>query len=142
MFPHRIVASASYKFNYLKHGATTIGLFYEGQAGSNPFSYVVNGDLNGDGNGSSDLMYIPKRGSDVNFTSYTATVNGIGYTYTAQQQAAALEQFINNSPYLSKHRGEYADRNAAFLLHGITVLMQTSFRISISIQVAQNTLYS
>lgn len=112
--PHRIVASASYKFNYLKHGATTIGLFYEGQAGSNPFSYVVNGDLNGDGNGSSDLMYIPKRGSDVNFTSYTATVNGIGYTYTAQQQAAALEQFINNSPYLSKHRGEYADRNAAF----------------------------
>ncbi|MBB5645297.1 TonB-dependent receptor [Pedobacter cryoconitis] len=112
--PHRIVASASYKFNYLKHGATTIGLFYEGQAGSNPFSYIVNGDLNGDGNGSSDLMYIPKRGSDVNFTSYTATVNGIGYTYTAQQQAAALEQFINNSPYLSKHRGEYADRNAAF----------------------------
>lgn len=112
--PHRIVASASYKFNYLKHGATTIGLFYEGQAGSNPFSYIVNGDLNGDGNGSSDLMYIPKRGSDVNFTSYTATVNGIGYTYTPQQQAAALEQFINNSPYLSKHRGEYADRNAAF----------------------------
>lgn len=112
--PHRIVASASYKFNYLKHGATTIGLFYEGQAGSNPFSYVVNGDLNGDGNGSSDLMYIPKRGSDVNFTSYTTTVNGIGYTYTAQQQAAALEQFISNSPYLSKHRGEYADRNAAF----------------------------
>ena len=43
--PHRIVINASYKFNYLKHGATTIGMFYEGQAGSSPFSYVVNGDL-------------------------------------------------------------------------------------------------
>ncbi|PTS97579.1 cell envelope biogenesis protein OmpA [Pedobacter sp. HMWF019] len=112
--PHRIVASASYKFNYLKHGATTIGLFYEGQAGSSPFSYVINGDINGDGNASSDLMYIPKRASDLKFTQYTATVNGVAYTYTPQQQAAALEQFINNSPYLSKHRGQYADRNAAF----------------------------
>ncbi|MBB6271310.1 hypothetical protein HDF26_001737 [Pedobacter cryoconitis] len=112
--PHRIVVNASYKFNYLKHGATTIGLFYEGQAGSNPFSYIINGDLNGDGNASSDLMYIPKRGSDVNFVPFSATVNGVSYTYTVQQQSAALEQFINNSPYLSKHRGEYADRNAAF----------------------------
>lgn len=113
--PHRIVVSASYKFNYSKNAATSIGVFYEGQAGSSPISYVINGDINGDGNASSDLMFIPKKASDLNFTQYTATAaNGVGYTYTPQQQAAALEQFINNSPYLSKHRGEYADRNAAF----------------------------
>lgn len=113
--PHRVVASASYRFNYLNHAATTIGIFYQGQAGSGPISYVYNGDLNGDGNGSSDLMFIPKRAGDLNFIQYTANVNGVLYTYTPQQQAAALEEFINNTPYLKKHRGEYAQRNAAFL---------------------------
>jgi hypothetical protein len=112
--PHRIVASASYKFNYLNHAATTIGLFYQGQAGSTPISYTVNGDLNNDGV-SADLMYIPKRASELTFTQYNATVNGVVTTYTPAQQAAALEQFIKNTPYLNGHRGQYAQRNAAFL---------------------------
>lgn len=113
--PHRIVGSASYRFNYVNHAATTIGVFYQGQAGgTTPISYTVNGDLNGDGN-SADLMYIPKRATEMTFASYTATVNGVLYTYTPQQQAAALEEFIKNTPYLNKHRGEYAQRNAAFL---------------------------
>jgi hypothetical protein len=113
--PHRVVASASYKFNYLNHGATSVGLFFQGQAQGTPSSYVVNGDLNGDGNASSDLIYVPKRASELNFTQYTATVNGVAYTYTPQQQAAAFDQFINNSPYLRDRRGKYAERNAAFL---------------------------
>jgi hypothetical protein len=113
--PHRIVGSASYKFNYLKHGATSIGLFYSGQAQSTASSFIVNGDLNGDGNASSDLMYVPKKASELNFAQYTASFNGVAYTYTPQQQAAALDQFINNSPYLKNRRGQYAQRNAAFL---------------------------
>ncbi|MGI4803403.1 MAG: carboxypeptidase regulatory-like domain-containing protein, partial [Janthinobacterium lividum] len=100
--PHRVVANAAYTFNYLKHGATTIGLYYQGSL-SNPFSYVVNGDLNGDSNNASDLMYIPKNVNDITFMQTTAVVNGVTYTYTPAQQAAALEQFINNSPYLKKH---------------------------------------
>jgi len=115
--PHRIVGSASYKFDYLNHGSTTLGIFYQGSAGGlTPISYTINGDLNGDGNGSgSDLMYIPKKASELTFSSYSATVNGVVYNYTPAQQAAALEQFIENTPYLKKHRGEYAQRNAAFL---------------------------
>lgn len=113
--PHRVVAYASYRFTYLDHAATTIGLFYQGSAqGFGGYSYTVNGDLNGDGNGSSDLMYIPKKANELTFASYTATVNGVVYTYTPQQQAAALEQFINNTPYLKKRRGQYAQRNAAY----------------------------
>ncbi|MBE9665781.1 TonB-dependent receptor [Mucilaginibacter boryungensis] len=117
--PHRIVANASYKFNYLGHASTTVGLFLQGQAGGSnsslpPLSYIYGNDINGDGN-ASDLMYIPKRASELNIVQYTATVNGVTYTYTVQQQQAALEQFINNTPYLKKHRGEFADRNAAFL---------------------------
>ncbi len=111
--PHRVIAYGSYKFNYLNHGSTSFGIFYDGEANGSPLSYTINGDLNGDGN-SADLMYIPKRASELNFSQYTATVNGVAYTYTPQQQQAALEQFINNSPYLRKHRGQFAQRNAAF----------------------------
>jgi hypothetical protein len=115
--PHRVIGSFSYKFDYLQHASTTIGITYQGQAGGlTPISYTINGDLNGDGNGSgSDLMYIPRKASELTFAPYSATVNGVVYNYTSAQQAAALEQFINNTPYLRKHRGEYAQRNAAFL---------------------------
>jgi hypothetical protein len=112
--PHRIVASASYRFNYLDHASTSFGLFYQGQANSSPYSYIINGDINGDGNASSDLMYIPKAGSTVNFAPYTVTISGVATTFTAQQQTDAFEQFINNSPYLKKHRGQFAERNASF----------------------------
>jgi len=60
------------------------------------------------------LMYIPKNVNDITFSQYTQAVNGVTYTYTPAQQAAALEQFINNSPYLKAHRGQFAERNAAF----------------------------
>ncbi|MDB4925965.1 TonB-dependent receptor [Mucilaginibacter sp.] len=112
--PHRIVANAAYTINYLDHGATTFGLYYQGSFGS-PISYTVNGDLNGDSNNNTDLMYIPKNVNDMSFNQYTTAFNGVTYTYTAAQQAAAFDQFINNSPYLKKHRGGFAARNAAFL---------------------------
>ncbi len=38
-----------------------------------------------------------------------------GKTYTAADQAAAFETYINNDSYLSSHRGQYAERNAVFL---------------------------
>ncbi|RKR82340.1 carboxypeptidase family protein [Mucilaginibacter gracilis] len=112
--PHRVVANASYTIRYLNHGATTFGLYYSGSLGT-PISYTINGDLNGDGNSNTDLMYIPKNVNDLTFVPTTATVNGVTYTYTAAQEAQALNQFINNSSYLSSHRGQYAQRNAAFV---------------------------
>jgi hypothetical protein len=111
--PHRIVANAAYTINYLKHGSTTFGLFYQGSYGG-VMSYTINGDLNGDSNNATDLMYIPKNVNDITFSQFTQTVNGVTFTYTPAQQAAALEQFINASPYLRAHRGQFAERNAAF----------------------------
>src|SRR5207249_4763580 len=35
--------------------------------------------------------------------------------FTADQEAAAWDAYIAQDPYLSKHRGEYAVRNAIFL---------------------------
>ena len=37
-----------------------------------------------------------------------------GKTYSAADQAAAFEQYIQNDPYLSSHRGQYAERGGEF----------------------------
>ncbi len=110
--PHRVIANVSYRKEYANHFASTLSLFYEG-AHQGVYSFVNNGDLNGDGNGSTDLMYVPKNKSEMNFEAYTATVSGQPVTFTVAQQEDAFEQFINNSPYLKKHRGEFAERNSA-----------------------------
>jgi hypothetical protein len=107
--PHRVVANLSYRAEYLRHLATTIAVFYEG-SNQGRYSYVVSGDINGDGNNAADLMYIPRSG-ETHFANFTSG----GVTYTAAQQEAALEQFINNTPYLKKNRGKFAERNGALL---------------------------
>ncbi|SFG88441.1 TonB-dependent receptor [Pedobacter insulae] len=126
--PHRVIANLSYRREYLKHLATTVSLFFEG-ANQGVFSYVLNGDINGDGNSSADLMYIPKAG-ETKFEQYVQGTGSAAVTFTVAEQEAAFEQFINNSPYLKKHRGEFAARNAALLpwLNKIDVrLMQDIF---------------
>ena len=49
--------------------------------------------------------------SEMNFRTFTRR----GATFTAEQQAAAFEAYIAQDAYLSKHRGEYAERGAVFL---------------------------
>ena len=107
--PHRFVGSLSYRWEYLKKFATTLSFFYEGAAGGR-VSYTISGDMNGDGNNSTDLMYIAKYSTDVIFGANT-TINGV--VYTPAQQWDILNQFIENSPYLRRHRGQYAERNGA-----------------------------
>jgi hypothetical protein len=105
--PHRIVGSLSYRLEYARHAATTISLYYEGAADGR-FSYTTSADLNNDGNGF-DLVYIPKTSADINFQSVTYG----GVTYSPADQWGILDAYIKNDPYLSKHRGQYAERNAA-----------------------------
>ena len=108
--PHRLIASASYRFQYAKHFASTLSLFYEG-AKQASYSYITGGDVNGDGNNASDLMYIYRKGSDVNFVNFTS---GATVKYTVAQQQAAYDQLLANTPYLRKFAGQYADRSAAY----------------------------
>ena len=63
--PNRIVAFASYRLDYAKHFATSIGAIFEA-APAGVTSYVYNGDLNGDGNTGNDLIYIPRNASEIN----------------------------------------------------------------------------
>lgn len=111
---HRVFAAVSYRGEYLRFGSTTVTLFWEGRTGGNA-SYTFSGDLNGDGGFSNDLIYIHRDVSEMNFEPYTVTVGSRTVTFTAQQQAEAWEKFIQQDKYLSKHRGQYAERNAVFL---------------------------
>ncbi|MEP6596068.1 MAG: hypothetical protein ABJA71_08970 [Ginsengibacter sp.] len=56
-------------------------------------------------------MYVYKKGSDVNFVDVKNTDGTIKYSVAAQQ--SAYDKFLNNSPYLRKHAGQYAERNSA-----------------------------
>lgn len=104
--PHRVVGSVSYRFGYLNSSSTTtISLFYEG-ASQGRLSYVYSNDMNGDGQSASDLMYIPKDANDIIFVN-----KGAGMS--PQEQSDAFFRFVEQDPYLSKHKGEYAERFGA-----------------------------
>lgn len=107
---HRIFGLLSYEKEYFKFGRTSVSMFYETRNWGNG-SYVVGGDLNGDGGTANDLMYIPRDASEMNFQQYTAS----GSTFTVPQQQAAFEAFIQANEYLSSRRGQYAERGGAFL---------------------------
>jgi hypothetical protein len=77
-------------------------------------SYVFAGDMNGDGGTGNDLIYIPRNTSEMNFVAFTLPPAQGGRTFTAEEQATAFEAYINQDPYLSKHRGSYAERGGIF----------------------------
>jgi hypothetical protein len=105
---HHLIAVVSYKFELFPQYTTTVALAYEGKSGI-PFSVVYNGDVNGDGQTSNDLVYIPKDRNDVTLMSGTsATATPLATTNAAYDQ---LNTYISNDPYLSSHRGQYAERN-------------------------------
>lgn len=112
---HRAYIQASYTREYFNFGGTTIAAFWEirpsTQNFANNVSYVFAGDMNGDGASGNDLIYIPRDASEMNFETFTAG----GRTYTAAEQAAAFEAYIQQDPYLSKNRGRYAERGGLML---------------------------
>jgi hypothetical protein len=109
---NRFAGLLGYRIEYGKKygGATTITLGYVGQQ-SNPFSYFVAGDLNGDRVRDNELMFVPVKGSDIKFQSLTVGTK----VYTEAEQQTALDAFIAQDPYLSTKRGEYAERNGGLL---------------------------
>jgi hypothetical protein len=110
---HRLFVQASYTKEYFKFGATTVSVFF-GASTSGSTSYVFSGDANGDTASANDLLYIPRNQGEMNFVQFTATASGVSRTFTPAEQAAAFDSYISQDKYLSKHRGEYAQRGALF----------------------------
>ena len=103
---HRVLATATYTHTWSEGFATHIGVFAEAAqggrftaAGGNRFSFVYAGDVNGDGYGGNDLIYVPRNADEINLAD--------------PSQWAALDAFIEQDPYLSRNRGRISDRMAA-----------------------------
>ncbi len=112
--PHRIIAFASYKVAYSQHFATTIGAIFEA-APAGVGSYTYGGNLNGDGNSGSDLIYVPRSQAEINLVKVGSGGTGLGAssdTRTAAQIWNQLNNFITQDHYLSKHRGSIVQANA------------------------------
>ena len=105
---HRYFLTASYSRQYFDFGKTTISAFFDAHTNGNA-SYIFAQDANGD-TAANDLIYIPRSTSDMNFVTFAAG----GKTFTADDQAAAFEAYIQQDDYLRKHRGEYAQRYGLF----------------------------
>lgn len=108
---HRFFAYASKKFSYASQKmATTVTLVYNSQQGQ-PFSWVYTASMVGD-NGrfeTNDLIYVPTALELQNMTFLSNSTGGV--TYSPAQQKQLLEEFIQGNEYLSKRRGDFAERN-------------------------------
>ncbi len=98
---HRFIGVMSKKWKYGKDKwATSVATFFEYAQGGR-FNYTYGGDINNDGSGVNDLIYIPT-------SAEIATM-----TFTGAGQGAAFDSFINQDKYLRDRRGGYAERYGA-----------------------------
>ncbi len=95
---HRVVGSFAKKFGYggemKDRFATTIGVFFQAAQGGR-FSYSYSGDLNNDGSGNNDLIWIPT----------DAQIDQMNFSGDAAAQKSALKNYIAQDDYLSANRG-------------------------------------
>ena len=137
--PNRIVGLIGYRLDYGKgnySASTSINIGYIGEQ-TGAFSYTYGGDYNGDMVNGNDLLFIPKKASDLRFLPITQTVGGGSGTltlFTVAEQEAAFDNFIDQDPYLSTRRGQYAQRNANVLpiLHKLDLSVTQDFSIKIA----------
>ena len=109
--PHKVSVSGLVHLPY----NFAVSLQYVGISGT-PYAYVVQGDANADGVGSSsnpgsaqnDLFYVPKDVNDI-------TIQNAGNTLTPTEVAdrwTALDAYINQDPCLKDQRGKIMERNS------------------------------
>jgi len=110
--PNRGLGIVSYRKEYAHAFATSIGVTYELQS-SGTGTYNYSGDANNDGQSSNDLIYVPRKASEINLQTYNVTnsITKVVTPYTVAQQWTDLNNYINQDPELKKRRGTYAERN-------------------------------
>ncbi len=104
----RFNASMSWSKAFIQNYRTSVGVFYEGRRGK-PYSWTYINDLNGDGVGGNDLMYIPTA-----LGSGEVVFRGNSATQTAAQAEAAFWAIVDGNRELTAARGGIAGRNTSF----------------------------
>jgi len=110
--PNRILVDFSWTFNSGKRSKETFSLYYEGlnlaYVGSysySRYSYTMTSNVTGDG-GANNLIYIPTTSE-----LFAKTAEGeYVMPFVSDVNRQEYEDFINGDKYLSKHRGQYAER--------------------------------
>jgi len=138
---HRILGIVSKTWTYGvddKWGTTISTVFEYAQGGR--FNYTYAGDINNDGSGLNDLIYVPT-------SSEISQMN-----FSGSGQGEAFNKFIEQDDYLSGIRGEYAERYGALspfrgrwdvkILQDLKVGEKNSLQFSIDILNAGNMISS
>ncbi len=125
----RITSFLTYRKEYANNFATSISLFYNGQSGQ-PYSYVYNDNdqLTSQSNNSTSNIpiYVPASQDDILLANQIDEDGNL--IKSAGEQWEELNAFIENDPYLSTRRGEYAERNES----------RTPFENILDIKIAQD----
>ncbi len=96
----RIQLNLTRQFEFVKNWRTTLSLYYEGRSGQ-PYSWVFNGDLNGDGITFNDRVAVPNGINDPRFD----------FSAMPQAERDAFFAFLSSSG-LSAYAGGIAPKNA------------------------------
>ncbi len=100
---HRVLGVLSKKFTYSDgKWSTLISVFTEYVKGGR-YSYTYSGDINGDGSGLNDLMFVPT----------DAQVDQMAFAGDAASQRSALKAYIAQDKYLSGLRGQMTEKYGA-----------------------------
>ena len=107
---HRFLVASSKKFEYGpdKNWATTISIFSSWTSG-NRFAYVYAGDINNDGTGSNDLIYVPTN-AEIDAMDFAPLPDINGNIQSEETQRQTLKNFIAQDEYLNKLRGQYTEK--------------------------------
>ena len=112
---HRVMANLGYVINWAKKSLynTSITLFYDGH-NNQAYSYLIDNASNPNGETGStgrnrSLVYVPIDQNDITLVDYK---DAKGNTISAATQWDNLNKYIDSDPYLSKHRGEYVEKNS------------------------------
>lgn len=96
--PHKVTLSGTVALPF----NSSVSLIYVGRSGT-PFTYIVNGDANGDGISTNDIVYVPRDINDISLTVPTGS--------TPEAEFAKLDNFINQNACLRNQRGSIMRRN-------------------------------
>ena len=97
--PDRVVASITHSDKSHNH----FGFIYEAWRGGYNYSYMLTNDMNSD-NYKYDSLFIPTE---------EQVANG-EFRFVSNDDAQRFMDYVNKDPYLSKHKGEYAEGYALF----------------------------
>ena len=93
-----IKASLGWERAFFGDYKTSVTAYYNGRDGL-PYTWLIDGDMNGDGI-FQDPAYIPFVGDP-----------NVSYGSASPEQISAFHDFISRNPYLQGHRGQIAGRN-------------------------------